>query len=88
MDTRQSARKREDETVNGINFSRLYRTPEAAEILGNEISTLEHWRCMGKGPKFLRMGRSIKYRGSDLQDFIDSFEVMQSTKGACNGAGK
>jgi hypothetical protein len=45
---------------------------EAAAFLRLSHKTLEVWRCLGKGPKFIRTGstgRSIRYRLSDLQAF-------------------
>lgn len=47
-------------------------TPEAANYLGLQSSTLEAWRCRGGGPIFVKLGRLVKYRQSDLDDFIEA----------------
>jgi excisionase family DNA binding protein len=46
-------------------------TPEAADYLGLKSGTLEIWRWSGKGPKFLKLGRAIRYRLEDLEEFMD-----------------
>ncbi len=48
----------------------------AAERLGLQPSTLRAWRMRGKGPAFLRMqGRSIRYRITDIDDFLEKSVV-------------
>lgn len=34
------------------------------------VRTLERWRTEGTGPKFIRLGRRVLYRRSDLEDFV------------------
>jgi predicted DNA-binding transcriptional regulator AlpA len=43
---------------------------EAAERLGLSIKTLRAWRCRGRGPRFVRFGRSVRYFPSDIEEFI------------------
>ena len=58
----------------------LYDTPAAADYLGCSPRTLEDKRYRGGGPKFLRCGRMIRYRKSDLDRFIDErFSEHNST---------
>jgi len=33
---------------------------EVAELLGLSVATLRAWRHRGKGPRFLRLGRSVR----------------------------
>jgi hypothetical protein len=35
------------------------------------VFTARTWRKEGRGPKFLRCGRLVKYRLSDVESFID-----------------
>ena len=52
---------------------------EAADYLRLSKRTLERLRCSGLGPKFVKCGcRSIRYRQSDLDDWI-SGRVVRST---------
>lgn len=56
----------------------LLDTPEAAGFLRMQTNTLEIWRWAGKGPKFLKFGRSVKYRLSDLRSYVND-SVRTST---------
>ncbi|WP_376690094.1 helix-turn-helix transcriptional regulator [Wenzhouxiangella sp. EGI_FJ10409] len=47
-------------------------TEEAAEYVGLQKSTLEAWRCRGGGPRFVKMGRAVRYRLVDLDAWIES----------------
>ena len=47
-------------------------TPEAANYLGLQSSTLEAWRCRGDGPTFIKLGRLVKYRQTDLDAFVEA----------------
>ena len=50
----------------------LLTTSEAAEILGVKTATLEQWRWNGKGARFVKLNRSVRYRRSDLDEFIEA----------------
>jgi predicted DNA-binding transcriptional regulator AlpA len=51
---------------------RVLKTPEAAAYVGLEPSTLTKLRCVGGGPKFVRLGsRAIAYDIKDLDAFIE-----------------
>jgi len=45
---------------------------QAAEYLGLKRTTLEAWRCRGGGPRFAKLGRAVRYRKTDLDDWIES----------------
>ena len=48
----------------------------AAEYVGIEPHTLEIWRCTGRYKiRFIRVGRRIKYRRADLDDWLESRTV-------------
>lgn len=47
-------------------------TDEAAEYVGLQKSTLEAWRCRGGGPRFVKMGRAVRYRQADLDAWIET----------------
>ncbi|MCX7012125.1 MAG: helix-turn-helix domain-containing protein [Candidatus Sumerlaeota bacterium] len=54
---------------------KLRTTREAAEILGLSPPTLETWRTRkSDGPRFVRLGRAIRYRPEDLAIFIERGE--------------
>jgi hypothetical protein len=44
---------------------------EAASILKTEVRTLRNWRALGKGPRFLKVGkRLVRYHRADLSAFV------------------
>jgi predicted site-specific integrase-resolvase len=48
----------------------------SAEFLGVKEQTLATWRCNGRYPlPFIRVGRRIRYRISDLEAFLESRTV-------------
>ena len=48
---------------------------EVAELLGLSVATLRAWRHRGKGPRFLRLGRSVRYLPEDVDEFVRASAV-------------
>ena len=48
---------------------------QVAEQLGLSVGTLRAWRHRGKGPRFLRLGRSVRYLPSDVDEFVRASAV-------------
>ena len=48
---------------------------EVADMLGLSVATLRAWRHRGKGPRFLRLGRSVRYLPADVADFVRASAV-------------
>jgi len=44
---------------------------QAADYLGLAVSTLNKWRCHGGGPIYIKLGRAVRYRTQDLDEFIN-----------------
>ena len=59
----------------------LLTTPQAAEYLGLKPGTLEVWRVQGRGPKFCRLGRAIRYRIPALETYISEGEISSTSEG-------
>lgn len=56
--------------------SDLLNTIEAAEFLGTSPGTLEVWRCTKRyAIPFLKVGRLVRYRRSDLEQWLQSRTV-------------
>ena len=51
---------------------------EAADYRKASPSTLAKERCTGFGPPFVKMGRSVRYRRSDLDNWIAA-NIRKST---------
>jgi predicted DNA-binding transcriptional regulator AlpA len=50
----------------------LLNSEDAAQILGCSARTLASWRIAGDGPKFVAVGRLIRYRRGDLEEWLQS----------------
>lgn len=50
-------------------------TNQVAAHLGFASVTLEKWRNARMGPPFLRLGRAIRYRRADLEQWLASQTV-------------
>lgn len=49
----------------------LGKPPEVAEYLGMPESTLAQWRYLGKGPKWSKIGRHVRYRWEDVEAYFE-----------------
>lgn len=54
---------------------------EAAEVLCVSVKTLEAWRRLGKGPVFVKLGRSVRYTMRALDQFTCERTVRNSAEG-------
>jgi predicted DNA-binding transcriptional regulator AlpA len=48
---------------------------EVAGLLGLSVATLRAWRHRGEGPRFLRLGRAVRYLPADVEDFVRASAV-------------
>lgn len=67
--------------TNSIVDDRLVDEAEAAQILGCRKQTLGVWRSTGRYDlPFVKIGRNVRYRVSDLLAFIDSRTVSSTNE--------
>ena len=50
----------------------LMTRQQAADYLGVTPQALSQMNVRGQGPRFVRIGRSVRYRRDDLLDWIES----------------
>jgi excisionase family DNA binding protein len=64
-------------------MNETYLTPrEAAEYLHCSITTLAKLRMTGKsGPRFVRLGRAVRYRRADLDAWMNTSAVPSEKEG-------
>lgn len=60
---------------------------EAARLLRLSERTLERLRLQGGGPVYVKAGRAVRYRESDLEKWIDARVVSSTSQEATNGNG-
>ena len=58
---------------------------QVAEQLGLSVATLRAWRHRGKGPRFLRLGRSVRYLPSDVDEFVRASAVDTQSDSSSDG---
>ncbi|MPZ71126.1 MAG: helix-turn-helix domain-containing protein [Actinobacteria bacterium] len=51
---------------------RLLTVQELAEYLAVPVATIYQWRYRREGPPGFRVGRHVRYRRSDVEDWIES----------------
>ena len=59
---------------------------EVAQILKCTTAALRRWRREGRGPRFIRVGRLIRYRLADVEEFLES--NASSSRAASNASGQ
>ena len=52
----------------------------AAKMLGFSVKTLQNRRYLAQPPRFVRIGRSIRYRVADLEAFLNECTVEPRTE--------
>ncbi|MCX7309808.1 MAG: helix-turn-helix domain-containing protein, partial [Afipia sp.] len=58
----------------------VYTPKEAASYLRTSTSTLAKRRIYGSSPKFCRIGRAIRYRKCDLDEYLASTCVSSTSE--------
>jgi len=56
----------------------LLTEAQASQMLNLSVRTLQAWRGQGRGPNFVRAGRAVRYRSSDLTGWINEQTVCPS----------
>lgn len=58
-----------------------FDTVQAAVYVGLTRKQLEHLRVRGGGPRFAKLGRHVRYLRSDLDAWLHSHRVANTSKG-------
>lgn len=67
-----------EQSFGKIEKDRVYTDLQAGQILNKSVTTLARWRIQGSGPRFVKIGRSVGYRGAAILAYIEDSE-RQST---------
>lgn len=65
-------------TQESLTLRVAFTTREAAAYLGLAVSTLNKWRCYGTGPKYLKLGRAVRYHREDLDIFVTAHRLTST----------
>ncbi|MBB4858284.1 putative DNA-binding transcriptional regulator AlpA [Novosphingobium chloroacetimidivorans] len=55
-------------------------THQAAIRTGLASSTLRKLRLTGAGPRFLKLGRAVRYREADLEEWLSARSVVSTSE--------
>jgi hypothetical protein len=53
-----------------MQVTKMLTTKEAAALLGRPSSTLERWRCEGRGPDYVKEEGGVRYYQDHLREYI------------------
>ena len=56
----------------------LRNIDEAADYLRQPVATLYYWRTKGGGPRFIKVGRRLLVRQSELDRYLDDLDRAQN----------
>ena len=68
--------------TNTIELPRLLDQAALAQYLGKSTAWCERARLMGGGPCFCKLGRHVRYRAEDVQEWIESNVRTSTSEGA------
>ena len=57
-------------------MEQLLNENELAELTNLAVGTLQQWRCTKSGPPYLKLGRAVRYRASDVLQWLDTSVVV------------
>lgn len=74
--------KKSPENIQAAARNNLMTNEEAAAMLGTTVSTLQAWRSTKRyNLKYVKIGKSVRYRLEDVQAFIESRTVSPVENG-------
>lgn len=57
----------------------MLSTPQAAQLIGVAVKTLENWRTLGRGPEFVKAGGRVVYDPADIQTWKSARRVKSTS---------
>jgi hypothetical protein len=79
--TKKALEKRGIEATPDV-VQNLLDTRNAAARIGVSPITLERWRVTGEGPIYAKLGKAVRYRPSDLDNWVASKLVTSTSEAA------
>ena len=56
----------------------------AARLIGVSPRSLQAWRVNGRGPRYMKIGRVVRYRRRELIEFLDDRTVSSTSQVVVN----
>jgi len=70
-----------------LNPGDFLTTEQAAEIINSTPGTMSVWRHQGKGPKFCKFGRNVRYYKPHILEYAMNRCVSSTTQATANNVG-
>jgi len=51
-------------------LEQLYNEKETAKLLSMSVKTLQRYRYTGGGPIYIKLGKSVRYKESDIEKYV------------------
>jgi len=67
-----TSHSRERESVANQQLQSLLNEHDVSRITGLSVASVRRWRVLGQGPRFLKIGASVRYRPEDLEAFLNT----------------
>jgi hypothetical protein len=65
-----------EQTSNSIELKLKYLNDvEAAKIAHMSVQTFRNWRFQGRGPAYIKVGRSVRYSLTDLISWLEGRKI-------------
>jgi len=58
--------------------SELMKPADLGARIEKSQAVLANWRYLGRGPKFIKIGKSVRYRVADVEEWLD-LQTRQQT---------
>lgn len=79
MSSKRIEKAREDFTVT-MEVPALWTQDHLAAFLGKSVAWCERARWAGDGPQFVKLGRHVRYRATDVMDWVNSNLAQETEK--------
>lgn len=56
-------------------FEPLWSVEQVSSMLGVAVATMYDWRYDGKGPRWIKVGRYLRYRPSEVRAWLEAREA-------------
>jgi hypothetical protein len=66
------AKKLENSPASAVDLENLLTEQDLAKILRRSVKTIRKDRLFGRGPRYIKVIRSVRYKPSDVVAYLDS----------------
>ena len=63
--------------------SKFLDSTQPAERLTNRKNTIEGWRVKGIGPRYVKIGRLVRYRIEDVEAWLEAQTRTSTSQAGC-----